>query len=242
MLTLPVLLQEHLKHYVYVYLHPEHRRVVYIGRGTGNRVWDHLYEADNIRLREVIETYGVDQVRPHIYIVRSCLTEKEAEVAEAACIDLALLLGHDPANAVRGSGAVDNGLTSLDELVLRFTPEPLVAHHRLVTFNLRQAYRYDIHPEELYEYTRGVWIINPEGKGLEFALAVFDGIVREVYEIEAWYPAGTLPYTRRTLDERDLTGRHEFSGKVASPEIRRLYLGKHIPSAKRSQNPVKYWP
>jgi hypothetical protein len=51
----------------------------------------------------------------------------------------------------------------------------------------------------LYEATRGVWKIGPRRAKARYALAVYQGVVQEVYEILNWDPAWTSPYSNRTF-------------------------------------------
>ena len=64
----------------------------------------------------------------------------------------------------------------------------------------------------------------------KYAMAVYAGIVREVYEIESWHRAGETTY--KTRDQTDLARskdkRWEFVGKVASAAVRELYLGRSV--------------
>ena len=57
---------------------------------------------------------------------------------------------------------------------------------------------------------------------------MFHGLVREVYEVKAWHPACTLPYTTRDLSQRDVTKRWEFEGVIAPADIRNAYLHKSV--------------
>ncbi|HOF88067.1 MAG TPA: hypothetical protein PLZ36_08205 [Armatimonadota bacterium] len=72
-------------------------------------------------------------------------------------------------------------------------------------------------------------------------MAVFDGIVREVYRIESWHPSGTTPYATHEMDD-SWDGRREFLGSVASPWIRKRYLLKSVRAyfPASMQNPVRY--
>lgn len=100
---------------------------------------------------------------------------------------------------------------------------------------------------ELYETTRGIWVINPEKvKQIEYVFAVFASMILEVYSVAGWYPAYSTFYgTRPDLGpdaEKDLTGRFEFVGKLAPDEIRkkyRLYSISDI-SDHGAQNPIRY--
>jgi hypothetical protein len=77
---------------------------------------------------------------------------------------------------------------------------------------------------QLYEATRGVWRVGPRREKAMLALAVYRGIVQEVYRIHAWYPAGTLTYrTRDDVAAHVGSGRWEFEGVVAK-DVRDRYV------------------
>ena len=90
---------------------------------------------------------------------------------------------------------------------------------------------------ELYESTRGVWAKIPDDKELKYAFATYNGIVKEVYEINGWLPAGSQEYFFRTLDDIKLEKRKEFYGKIAVEAIRKLYIGKVIEMPKSFGTP-----
>ena len=79
---------------------------------------------------------------------------------------------------------------------------------------------------ELYDITRGVWVLSAErASKMKYVFAVYEGVVREVYEPEKWLPAMTTPYPNRTdLVPDDAKGRIEFVGKPAPEAIRQKYL------------------
>ena len=64
-------------------------------------------------------------------------------------------------------------------------------------------------------------------KDAKYAYATFKGVVKDVYEIHSWVPAGTQEYFTRKLDpERLKKAEWEFVGRKASEEVRELYMGK----------------
>ena len=105
-----------------------------------------------------------------------------------------------------------------------------------VLLNLNRLYRPDMTQLELYEATRGFWRIGPRRDQVELALAVFQGVVREVFEVERWLPAGTLSYTSRDASPFRGSGRWEFEGRVAG-EARARYIGLVVGPG--TQNPVR---
>jgi hypothetical protein len=94
----------------------------------------------------------------------------------------------------------------------------------------------------LYEATRGVWKIGPRRDNAEYALAIVQGIVKEVYQIGYWQPALTTPYTSRKLDAALAAGRWEFIGKRAPDAVRDRYLRKSVAAyfKKGNQSPIVY--
>jgi hypothetical protein len=77
-----------LKHYVYLYRDPDTGDIFYVGRGQGNRAFDHLKDAGETRKAEVIRRLAFSGKSPVIEILRSRMSKNEAKLVEAAVIDL----------------------------------------------------------------------------------------------------------------------------------------------------------
>ena len=113
----------------------------------------------------------------------------------------------------------------------------------VIMFRISQSYREGMSPLELYEATRGAWRINGPVEMAEYVFAVYNGVVKEVYSIEAWHGSGVLHYeTRPCMHCGDPNGIGasdclEFSGEVADDSIRDKYLGEIVNHRERS--PVK---
>ena len=79
--------------------------------------------------------------------------------------------------------------------------QPKDITENIVIIKINQLYRFGMSELELYETTRGIWRRKIESvQDAEYALAVSHGTVVEVYQIDQWYPAGTIPMQTRTLD------------------------------------------
>jgi len=91
-----------------------------------------------------------------------------------------------------------------------------------------KLYRQGMSSQELYDATRGVWKLGRRREGAQLAFAVESGIVREVYEIDRWHPAGSTSYVSRKAEDVALPGRWEFTGRVAASEIRERYVGESV--------------
>jgi hypothetical protein len=96
--------------------------------------------------------------------------------------------------------------------------------------------------DELYEATRGVWRLGSDRDKVKLAMSVANGTVREVFEVQAWFPAGTQEYLTRPKPEVEIPGRWEFSGRVAPETIRKKYLGCSVSDYLKQGgvNPVTY--
>lgn len=108
---------------------------------------------------------------------------------------------------------------------------------KAIAVKINQTYRDGMSAGELYDCTRGIWKMSKEKRGnVEFAFALYHGIVKEVYEIEDWFDELTTEYKFRKPEP---TGkRSEFVGKVADEEIRKKYIGKFLPTGK---NTIQYF-
>jgi len=97
-------------------------------------------------------------------------------------------------------------------------------------------------PQALYEATRGVWRIGDRRGSVHVAIAVAEGIVREIFTVDAWYAAGTTPYRTRLPSAVQIPGRWEFVGKLASDNLRSKYVGQSVAHYFKNgaANPITY--
>ena len=107
---------------------------------------------------------------------------------------------------------------------------------------INKLYRPGMSDRELYEATRGIWKVGSRRADAMFALAVFRGVVREVYKIASWYPAGTLAYEFHQFTPAQCARRWEFEGVIAPEEIRKGLLFGNVSNylSDGSLNPVTY--
>ena len=239
-LAIPPEVAEHLGYYVYLYVDPRDDKPFYVGKGRGRRVLAHLSTRGESRKARVLEELREAGLEPQLDILARELADEETALRiEAAVIDL---LGLDNlTNLVRGSQSIKLGRVPLQELITQYMARPVWdIEEPVLLIRINQRYRPRMSPEALNEATRGIWKLGPRREGAKYAFAVFEGVVREVYEIGEWHPAGTLEYKTRTVGSKE--GRWEFDGCVAPEAIRARYLGSSVNTylAKHSQYPIKY--
>jgi uncharacterized protein len=220
-----------LGHYVYAFVEVRDNSedVFYIGKGRGNRCLEHLKNTSPNRELSARIHECVSNNRLRIDIVRHGLSDPQAKAIEATCIDL--LNVKQLTNKIRGHG-ISLGRMSLEETLSAYSdiePIEIPFEHRGLAFLLNKTYKSGMTSLELFEHTRGVWRGIPVKKNLPFAYATYAGIVKEVYAINCWLPAGTQQYfTRDQAKIECKTNRLEFVGSLASDKIRELYVGKKI--------------
>ncbi|MFC2053161.1 hypothetical protein ACFLV7_02520 [Chloroflexota bacterium] len=226
---------ETLKSYVYVYIDPRNEEPFYIGKGKGNRLYSHLDDQSDTKKVSRIVEIRQNGKEPQIDILRYGLSDSEAAMVEAAAIDL---IGKAKlTNRVSGYHERSFGRITSQELITMLAAKPVKVFHKAILITINKLYRSDMTPLELYEATRGIWVIGSRKDKAEYAMAVYQGIIREVYRIGQWYPAGTLEYQTRDSSEFRDRGRWEFSGDVAH-EISNEYVGFSV--GKGGQNPIRY--
>lgn len=225
-----------LKSYVYLYMDPRTKEPFYIGKGKGNRLFSHLNDVTETEKTRRIDEIRKSRTEPIIDILRYGLTDEEAALVEAAAIDL---IGKKKlTNLVAGHHEKSFGRINSKEIIDMLKAKSVNVRHKALLFTINKLYRSDMTPEELYEATRGIWRVGRRRENAEYAMAVYQGIVREVYRVHKWHPASSKYRTRSDISEQKLRGRWEFEGKVADEDIRREYLGFSV--GKGGQNPVRY--
>lgn len=233
--------QEKLNYYVYIYIDPRDNSIFYIGKGKGNRAFSHLQDMSESRKVQRIAEIRNSGSEPIIEIlVHGLQDERTALRIEASVIDLFGV--HMLTNEVRGYESSILGRMNIQELVAQYDRSPVIIEHRVLLIRINQLYRYGMSECALYEATRGIWKIGTRRNGVEYVFAVFRGIVREVYKVDKWVPAGTTKYATRPQEDLQDKERWEFIGERANDDIRIKYIDRSVEQylAPNSQNPIKY--
>lgn len=119
---------EALAYYVYALVDPRDNRIFYIGKGCGNRVFQHakdsLNENDQSLKLDIIRDILREGKQVCLYILRHNLTEETAYVVESVLIDLLTYSKFNTtnllANVVAGHHQWDEGIKNTDEINLLY--------------------------------------------------------------------------------------------------------------------------
>lgn len=212
---------EKCKYYVYRLIDPRNFETFYVGKGCGNRVFQHSEACKNlISKNEDAFSLKFDKIREILnaqkevicIIHRWGLTEEEAFEVEAALIDCYPRL----TNIQSGHGLDRGVITVADFETLCNKKEYQEPQEDYIIIKTTQG-AINLHGN-LYDATHQAWrgSINRAQK-YKYVLSVVYGEVMEVYEVDnnGWYKIGN---------------RIGFNGKVtANPDMRAL-VGQLLPS------------
>lgn len=222
---------EQLGYYVYRLIYPRNGQTFYVGKGTGNRVFQHVKGAveyykdgveisdedpNKLRIIKEIINEGLDVI--HV-IQRWGLTDRESRIVESALIDAFQGLS----NIQRGYDA-DHGVTNAESLEKRLSThaydEPTDFKYIIIKVrDWRLEELVEKYPETYrYEATRFAWRIKPRStKEYPYVFSVTNGIVKGVYKVKNWFFV------------EDRSGRIAFNGDVAEKSVWERFVDKRIP-------------
>lgn len=238
---IPPEVAEHLGHYVYMYSDPRDGLPFYVGKGQKGRVLAHLSTESESRKSVKLAELRNEGLEPHLEILAHELKDDETALrVEAAVIDVLRL--ESLTNEMRGWKSVQLGRMPLRELLVYYAAKPVDVTVPALLIRINRLYRHTMSPHERYEATRGIWKLSERRKKAKFAFAVFEGVVRDVFEIENWHRAGTTPYTSRPTDGWEGSTRWEFTGRVSDESLQEEYVDRSVAAyfKKGQQNPVVY--
>ena len=161
--------KEALGYYVYALVDPRDRKIFYIGKGKGNRIFQHAEAAlventSDLKLDTIRSIISAGENVEH-YIVRHHLEEKEAYLIESTLIDMLTYSkfnhSNQLTNLIAGHHQWDEGIMSIEEInILYDCPKIEIKNgDYILLVNLNQSFnqakakgvykRYDV-----YESTR----------------------------------------------------------------------------------------
>ncbi len=233
--------KEQLGHYVYLYIDPRTNKPFYIGKGKGNRCFAHLKARRTSEKSRIIRQLAKLGQQPRIEVLKWGLTEDESFLVEQTAIDLLDITNLTNLSRGKWSRIGPRGEVSL--IASQLNAKPVKIRDRVILINISRAYRPTMDIQAIYDATRSAWKLGPKRERAQYALAVYRGVVREVFEIAGWVKGGS------TMRAHDADGRsprrsdrYEFVGQVAEDRIRKRYRNRSVVDyfKKGAQNPIKY--
>lgn len=193
---------EALAYYVYALVDPRDSRIFYIGKGCGNRVFQHakdsLNENDQSLKLDIIRDILREGKQVCLYILRHNLTEETAYVVESVLIDLLTYSKFNTtnllANVVAGHHQWDEGIKNTDEINSLYNCMKIEVNpgDTLLLVSLNKSFDQSkangvYRRPDIYEATRKYWKISKNApEEIKYVLGVYKGVVRCVIEVKNW--------------------------------------------------------
>lgn len=255
-------MHDELGFYVYRLIDPRNGETFYVGKGKGNRVFQHVaaslefnnevdeenWEEDQFstKIQTILDINAANLDVVHI-IHRHGMTEKEALQVEAALIDVYPGL----TNEMRGHDAA-RGPAHVTQLRDAYAAEEMEIEEddKLLLFKIRR----DVLTSRgsTYDAVRWAWDVSlANAQRAEYILAMVDGLCIGVFEKAEWLPASqaNFPHFQMEADglgfDADMPERYAFNGKEVDEEdpVSARFLGKRAPrSFAQQQKPYGYMP
>ena len=220
---------EQLKYYVYRLIDPRNGKTFYVGKGKGNRIFEHLKRAlkdeeedsENLKyetIREIKET-GLEVV--HI-IQKWGLDEDTALEIESVLIDI---FGIENLTNKQSGHNADCGACNAITLQRDLGAEVFKEDENTPKFMIIKTKQEIVNERDSRcEATRGMWKLDPKkANQYPYVLSVTNGVVKAVYKV------GEKGWTKHHK------GRYQFEGSEAEKHIADLFLNKRIPDKYRKK-------
>ena len=134
------------------------------------------------------------------------------------------------------------GRMAVNELVAHYTRRRATIKEPAILIRINRTYRYGIKESDLYDATRSAWKVGKRRREkAKLAFSVFEDVVREVYQIEGWFEAGSTFNGRFEGGRAPRRARRwEFVGTIADERIRRRYVNRYVGHlfSPGAQNPI----
>lgn len=244
-----------LGNYIYRLIDPRNGETFYVGKGTGNRVFQHANDPKNMRFVEgeddlTTKLHRIREIRTAglavIYLIhRHDVPDQAIFEVEAAVIDSFPGLS----NSQGGHGSGSKGPMSILEINNKYAlPEiDWEPTEKLILLNInRLDDRSSI--DAVYKQVRLAWRIDQaRADNADYVLAVVRGVVIGVFKANCWLAATHANFPDEVPKDRDMPSRKGFIGCPAPDLIWEKYVGSHgkrivIDGMKHVQNPVRFWP
>lgn len=250
-----------LGNYVYRLIDPRNGETFYVGRGRGNRVFDHVREATKLRGKQIDDdpdsrhddaSLKIDRINSikdagleivHV-IHRHEIPDHSLAEVEAVLIDAYPGL----TNKQSGEGSGAKGPMHVHQIIDKYELEEFEKNppEKLILININQL-KDRSNKEEILAQTRFAWRISKErAEQADYVLAVVRGVVVGAFKATEWLEASHENFKDHyTLENQEL-GRKGFNGEPVSDEIWKKFVGdrgKRIVTEemKHIQNPIRYW-
>lgn len=241
----PSEVHDQLKYYVYRLIDPRTGQTFYVGKGQGNRVFEHAKNAidlgdddeltDKSRTIQEIINAGLNVV--HVIHRHGIEDEQTAFEVEAALIEAYPGL----TNLAGGHDNSQRGCAHADQLIRRYKMDPINPKHNLLAISIGRSLEEG--GRSIYDAVRMFWRISEDrARSADFILAHRGGIVLDVFIADEWLDSSDSKFSGYVPKSHVYNPpRKGFIGRQAPSEILDLYKNTRLPAVKKgAASPIRY--
>ncbi len=239
--SFPAEVQAAIGEYVYRLIDPRNGETFYVGKGKGDRVFNHVLGApalDNYQTQLSEKLTRIREIQKAGFEVQHVIHRHGLDSATAFEVEAALMDAYPGlSNIAGGHGNYDRGAAHSKEIIERYSAEQAEIDVPAIEVIVSRSET----EKGLYDATRYAWKLSAErANNANYAFAVTNGLIREVYKILEWKPA-TVENFPNLFDGSLSEGRFGFEGVEADDDVRKRYVRKKVPPrARGAANPIRY--
>jgi hypothetical protein len=235
---------DQLKWYVYRLIDPRNGDTFYVGKGRGDRIFQHAKgalsatneeDAADLKSQRIKDVNAAGLDVAHVIHRHHIENQSLAFQIEAALIDAYPGL----TNKVSGHGAGDYGCRHVEEIVSEYASQPFEVSEPLILISISKSYEEE--GRTIYDAVRYAWKVNVNrAKKLNLVLAHRQGLVIGAFRPRVWLETTIANFPGLVSD---IPGRWGFEGEPAEENTQNLYKGKRVPDqyrAKGAANPIRF--
>ena len=245
-----------LGNYVYRLIDPRNGETFYVGKGKGNRVFQHANDPQNLKFEDEEDEVSTKFHRireiqnARLFVIhlihRHDIPDEAIFEVEAAVIDAFPGLSNIQGGYASGS----KGPMSIDEINDKYAlPEiDWEPAERLILININKLDNRNS-VEAIYRQVRLAWRISQQkADGADYVLAVIRGVVVGAFKAHGpWLAATHENFPDQIVEGDDMPSRKGFIGEPAPEHIWNKFVGSRgkriaVDGMKHIQNPIRYWP
>ena len=191
--------KEALNFYVYALVDPRDKKIFYVGKGSGDRVFQHAEDSlndndESLKFSTIRDIHSAN-LEVEYYIIRHNLSEHEAYLVESTIIDLLTYEAFNRenilTNVVKGHHQWNEGIKTEEEINILYDCKKIepIPGDKLLLVSLNKTYKQSkakgiYRRTDDYESARKYWkLSDAKAHQVQYVLGIYRGIVRIVIKV-----------------------------------------------------------